>query len=351
MMPDMDIQEVAQRAGVSAATVSRVLNNSPKVRPETTERVRKVIRELRYVPNNSARSLRMGRTQLLGLIVSDINNPFFPELIQAFEECARERSIDIIFANTGYDPDRLAHCIQRMIERSVDGIAVFTSESNRRMFEFARDRRIPIVLFNQDGPRTSFNNIFVDHASGAREAVEHLNALRHRRIGFISGPDNFDSTRARYKAFLHAMKALDLPVNLRFIVKGDLHVDSGRLAMQKMLSLSPRPSAILATNDLMALGAMQAAHDAGLQLPEELSIIGFDNLPVCNMVTPALTSVDIPRRDIATHAFMMLLKSLENPAGEKLPTPRILTRLHIRSSTRPHAPIASIRRRRPTGYR
>jgi LacI family transcriptional regulator len=272
---------------------------------------------------------------MLGLVVSDINNPFFPQLIDDFESRARERGIDVIFSHTNYQADRLEHCIQRMIERNVDGIAVFTSEANRNAFEFARRHKIPLVLMNQDGQRTSFNNIYVDHNSGATEAVRHLHALGHRRIAFIAGPDQFDSTRARRRAFLTAMADCELTVRPEWIVEGDLHMAGGHLAMQQLLATSPLPTAILSTNDVMAIGALQAAHEAGLRVPSDLSIIGFDNLPVCSMVTPPLTSVDIPRREIAAHAFAMLLKAFEQETADKLPMPRVPTRLYLRDSTAP----------------
>jgi len=329
----MDIQEVARRANVSSATVSRVLNASPKVRPATAEHVRQIITELNYVPNTSARNLRTGRSKLLGLIVSDINNPFFPELIDDFEARARERNIDVIFSHTNYQPNRLEQCVQRMIDRNVDGIAIFTSETNREVFDFTHRQKIPLVLMNQDGPRTEFNNIFVDHDSGATEAIRHLHTLGHRRIAFISGPSGFDSTRARHQAFLAAMADCRLSIRDQWIVEGDLHMEGGHLAMQELLATSPRPTAVLCTNDLMAIGALHAAHEAGIVVPADLSIIGFDNLPVCAMVMPPLTSVDIPRREIAAHAFNMLLKAFEQTTPVKLPTPRIKTHLTQRSST------------------
>src|SRR5579875_3752208 len=145
----MSIQEIARLARVSTATVSRVLNQSPKVKPATTERVRAVIEAQHYVPNNSARNLRTGRTQLLGMIVSDISNPFFAEVIDSFENCARSRGIDVLFNHTGYQPARLEHCMQRLINRGVDGIAVCTSETNSSAFAQAARRHLPLVMMGQ----------------------------------------------------------------------------------------------------------------------------------------------------------------------------------------------------------
>ncbi len=328
----MDIQQVAKSAGVSTATVSRVLNASSKVRPATAERVRKAIEELQYVPNTSARNLRVGRSRLFGLIVSDINNPFFPELIDAFESQARAHGIDVIFTHTNYESQRLEQCLHRLVERNVDGIAVCTSETNRKAFEFAATRKMPLVLMNQEGKRTGFANIQVDHNTGALQAIRHLYELSHRHIGFLAGPQGFDSTRDRKRAFLHAMEHCKLRVNQNWIMEGDLHVQSGYDAMCKLLSMQRRPTAILSTNDMMAVGALQAAHAAGVAVPEELSIVGFDNLPVCNIVTPALTSVDIPRREIASLAFTALLQTTQQGYTNQLRA-TVRTRLIKRGST------------------
>lgn len=331
----MDIKEVARRANVSTATISRVLNGSTKVKPSTFERVKKIIEDIHYVPNTSARTLRVGKSQLLGLIVSEINNPFFPDLIDDFEARARERGIDVVFTHTNYQSDRLGQCLRRLIERNVDGIAICTSETNHAAFEFAARHRRPFVLMNQEGTHTPYNNIYVDHMSGAIEAIRHLHKLGHRRIGFIAGPDSFHSTRARREAFYSAMKMTRLPVNEHWVIEGDLHMGGGQAAMERLLGRTSRPTALFCTNDLMAFGALRAAHEHNIAVPEEFSIIGFDNLPVCEMVTPPLSSVEIPRRLIASHIFRMLLKAAAVPQGRKLPTPTIKTSLVLRASTAP----------------
>jgi LacI family transcriptional regulator len=331
----MDIQEVARRANVSTATISRVLNGSTKVKPSTFERVKQVIDDLHYVPNTSARTLRVGKSQLLGLIVSEINNPFFPDLIDDFEARAREHGIDVVFTHTNYQSDRLEQCLKRLIERNVDGIAICTSETNPAAFEYAARHRRPFVLMNQEGSRTPYNNIYVDHMSGALEAILHLRKLGHRKIGFIAGPNRFHSTKVRRDAFYAAMKTARLRVNEEWVIEGDLHVEGGQIAMEKLLRKSSRPTALFCTNDLMAFGALRTAHEQNIQVPQEFSIIGFDNLPVCDMVTPPLSSVEIPRRQIASHAFRMLLKAAASPQTRKLPTPTIKTTLVLRASTAP----------------
>jgi DNA-binding LacI/PurR family transcriptional regulator len=333
MLISMDIQEVARRANVSAATISRVLNGSDKVKAATRERVRKIIDDLHYVPNPSARNLRAGKSKLFGLIVSDINNPFFPELIDDFEGHARENGIDVIFTHTNYQSDRLDQCLRRLIERNVDGIAICTSETNEAALHFAARHHRPFVLMNQEGVRTPYNNIHVDHVSGAFEAVRHLTSLGHRRIGFISGPGSFESTRNRKEAFYDAMKRSRVRVDEQWMIEGDLHIEGGQAAMEQLLRKPSRPTALLCTNDLMAFGVLRTARDHKLSVPQDLSIIGFDNLPVCDLVTPPLSSVDIPRRQIASHAFRMLLKLTSSTQTRKLPTPTIQTSLVLRAST------------------
>ena len=200
----MDIQQVAKRAKVSTATVSRVLNDSPSVREKTSAHVRKVIAELHYVPNTHARSLRVGRARMFGLIVSDINNPFFPELIDAFEALAAQDGIDVIFMHTNYDPKRLQSCIRRMVERNVDGIAVMTSEVDEEALQLAPER-VPLVLMNQPGYSEQYRNVPVEYSTGFREALQHLRSLGHTDIGFISGPWALSSAKRRHQEWAKAI--------------------------------------------------------------------------------------------------------------------------------------------------
>ena len=334
----MDIQSVARLANVSTATVSRVINNSPKVRPETAEHVKRIIERANYVPNRSARSLRVRHSKLFGLIVSDVKNPFFPELIDGFEAMATAHQIDVIFTHTNYDIQRLEHCLRRMVERNVDGIAVMTSEIDRDALLRVKKLKIPLVLLDQSPADSTFPNVLTDFDSGFTEAVRYLQHLGHVDIGFISGPLGFDSVRRRREAFLHGMKTLRLKVRKQWIIDGDLHVESGQAAMAKLLGLPVRPSAIVTTNDLMAVGALQAAHRAGIDVPRDLSIIGFDDLPVAAMMNPPLTTICMSRHEIATRAFSSLLKASQGGPKGLPPKRDIRPRLIVRGSTAPPAP-------------
>jgi LacI family transcriptional regulator len=328
----MDIQQVAKRAKVSTATVSRVLNGSPNVREKTSEHVRRVIAELNYVPNTHARSLRVGRADMFGLIVSDINNPFFPELIDAFEALAAQHGIDVIFMHTNYDPKRLQSSIRRMVERSVDGIAVMTSEVDQEALAMAPER-VPLVLMNQPAYASKYRNVPVEYSTGFREAFDHLQSLGHTDIGFISGPLTLSSAKRRYEEWAAAMKRLKLPVRKEWVIAGDMRMESGERGMRELMSLARRPTAVLTSNDLMAVGALQAASHAGLRIPEDVSIIGFDDLPIACMVVPQLTTIQLPRREIASHAFSSLLQATRD--GIVAECELVHPKLIVRKSTGP----------------
>jgi len=331
----MDIQQVAKRAKVSTATVSRVLNRSSNVREKTSAHVRRIIEELNYVPNTNARNLRVGRTRLFGLIISDINNPFFPELIDAFEGLAAEQGIEVIFTHTNYDPRRLQNCVRRLVERNVDAIAIMTSEVDEQALQEATKVQLPLVLLNQRSLQDKYRNVMVEYSRGFQEAVEHLRALGHTAIGFIAGPSHLRSAQRRREAFCLALKRCSLEVCPEWIATTDLRVEGGKIAMQQLLALGHRPTAVVTTNDLMAVGALQAAHLAGVSVPKDLSVIGFDDLPIADMTFPALTTIRLPRSEIAHHAFISLLEGIRTT--KVTPCPVVYPRLIIRQSTAPVA--------------
>lgn len=332
----MSILEVAKRARVSTATVSRVLNGSELVRSVTTERVQKAIAELNYVRNSSARGLRMGRTHLFGLVISDINNPFFPELIDAFEGLAARQGIDVIFTHTNYDTKRLKQCIQRMVERNVDGIAVMTSEMDPEALWQAPANGIGLVLLNQPELQKTYLSVAVEYSRGFQEALDHLRSLGHKDIGFIAGPSMLSSSRRRRDSWESAMKRAKLRVRPEWVMEGDMRVEGGAEAMRKMVARKRRPTAVLTTNDLMAVGALETLSNAGVRVPEDMSLIGFDDLPIAGMVVPRLTTIRLPRNEIAARAFELLLQSVNG--NKKTSSAVIQPSLFLRNSTGP-API------------
>src|SRR5215467_8532992 len=329
----MNIKEVAKRARVSTATVSRTINNSAKVKPGTAERVRKAIEELNFYPNTHARTLVSGRSRMLGLIISDITNPFFPELVKSFEDQAVQRGKEVIIGNTDYNPKRMAGCIQRMVERKVDGVAIMTSEADPALMMELTRRNIPTVFMDTGKPGPHTANIRIDYAQGIREALQHLFSLNHRRIAFISGPMNLESAQRRLDAFISGMKARGIDLGSELVEKGDHRIEGGISAMRNLLRLRDRPTAVITSNDMTAIGALGTIHDAGLEVPRDLSLIGFDDISFANLTQPPLTTVRLSRSQLAITALAALEKLIrKEDVGDSDYT--IPTHLVMRGSTR-----------------
>jgi DNA-binding LacI/PurR family transcriptional regulator len=328
----MNIREVAKRAKVSTATVSRTINGSDKVKPATAARVRKVIEELNFFPNTHARTLVSGKSHILGLIISDITNPFFPDLVKSFEDEAVQRGKEVIIGNTDYNPKRMAGCIRRMVERKVDGVAIMTSESDPALVTELTRRNIPTVFMDTGKPGPHCANIRVDYGQGIQEAVEHLIALNHRRIAFITGPMNLASAETRCSTFVSSLKAHGL-FDQTLIEKGNHRIEGGAMAMRNFLRLPHRPTAVIASNDLTAIGALGALHEMGLRVPEDISLIGFDDIAFAHLTNPPLTTILLSRRQLATVA-LAALDGLIQGKKDSVVDLRIPTHLVMRSSTR-----------------
>lgn len=327
------IREVAKRARVSTATVSRTINNSNLVDPGTAARVMRAVEELNYYPDTHARTLVSGRSRILGLIVSDITNPFFPELVKGFEDLAVAEGYEILVSSTNYDCARMGVCVRRMLERKVDGIAIMTSERDAPLIEQLARRRIPIAFLDVGPQRKHFWNIEVDYGIGIGEAVDHLRELGHEHIAFISGPQALYSAQTRREAFLAKLKTAGRTGSEPNVVEGDHTVDGGLAAMQTLLAKEPRCSAVIGSNDLSAIGALRAIHRAGLRIPEDISLVGFDDIHLADFTEPPLTTIRLSRIDVATRAISWLIAEIEErQPPEKLASP-IETRLVIRQST------------------
>lgn len=304
----MNIREVARVACVSTATVSRTINGSDKVAPETAERVRNAIRQLKFYPNNNARALGSGRSSLYGLIISDITNPFFPELVRSFEEVAVQYGQEVLIANTNYDPVRMETCVRRMLQRKVDGVAILTSEMEAHLIDEFSIRSIPMVFLDMGVPSEGISNIVLDYAAGVDAAVEHLAELGHSDIGFISGPMSLTSAKIRLEAFIASLRRKRIRLHPGFIEEGDHRMGGGHDAMARLLSHPARPTAVMASNDLTAIGAMGAIFERGLSVPEDFSVIGFDDIDLSAFTQPPLTTIRVSRPDIARTAFRALFR-------------------------------------------
>lgn len=342
----MDIREVAKRARVSAATVSRTVNRVPTVDPQLAKRVWKVIDELGYYPNTQARALVSGRSRLFGLIVSEITNPFFPEIVQVFEEIAVEHGYEILLTSTVHDPKRMESSVRRMIERRVDGIAVMTfGMEERLLIDDPKLRNVPLVFVDVGprGPRVS--NIRIDYQRGIRQAVQHLAALRHERIAFISGPLRLRSAMARRRAFELSMREIGLTAKLALMMEGDHTIEGGMRTAGKLLASKLPPTAILCSNDLTALGVMHECYEEGIEIPRELSVIGYDDIRLARYTLPPLTTVRMSQSELARIAFHALLADVQRETPAEKGTEYVLeTDLVLRKSTALAAGRASVRR-------
>ncbi len=328
----MNIKEVARIAKVSTATVSRTINGSDKVSEGTALRVRRAIEKLHYYPDTNARALGSGRSSLYGLIISDITNPFFPELVKSFEDVAMRHGKEVLVANTNYDPVRAEHCARRMLQRKVDGVAIMTSEMHSSVLEDFHHQRIPLIFLDTARSRKNISRIMVDYKSGIEAAVEHLASLGHAKIGFIAGPSQYDSARIRQRTFVNTMRRKQLPVPGHFLQAGDHSIVGGYDAMTAMLNAGEAPQAVVASNDLTAIGALRAMHERGLRVPEDVSLVGFDDITVSSYTQPPLTSVRIPRDAIAETAFHALVQM---QTKHDFSIHHIRTELVVRQSTAP----------------
>jgi LacI family transcriptional regulator len=333
--PKIDIRSVAAHARVSIATVSRTINHVPTVDPALAARVWKAVGELNYLPNTQARALVSGKSRLLGLIVSEITNPFFPELIQEFEQAAVARGYEILIGSTNYETKTMEVCARRMLERKVDGVAVMTFGVEGFLLDRLIAEDIPLVVIDP-GARGHVSRILtVDYRAGIYEAVQHLAVLGHRHIAFISGPLRLRSAEMRKTAFLDCMRSTGLTVDPAWIIEGEHTLESGLEAMQKILALPKWPTAILCSNDMTAIGVQHALFEAKLRVPEDFSLVGFDDIHLAAYTIPPLTTVRMSCKDLAQAAVASLLKSTEeksSASGHARQT-MVSTRLIVRQTT------------------
>jgi len=330
----VDIRDVARRARVSTATVSRTVNQVATVDAQLAKRVWKAIDELGYYPNRQARALVSGRSRVFGLIVSEITNPFFPEIVQTFETLAVEQNYEILLTSTIHDPKRMELAVRRMIEGRVDGVAILTFGMEDELLEHLRFRNLPLVFVDVGPKAPRVSNIRVDYAHGIRQAVQHLAAMRHERIGFVTGPLRLRSAVARRDAFEASMREIGLQVRPEFVVEGDHRLEGGKLALQKLSKLREQPTALMCSNDMTAIGVMRQAFDLGIGVPQELSVIGFDDTRLADFMIPPLTTIQMSQAELATLAFNALLKEVKRDAPAPNGTEFVLmTQLILRRST------------------
>lgn len=325
------ILDIARRANVSITTVSRVINNSPhKVNQNTRERVLKIIKELDYRPNAIAKSLINKKTMSIGVIIPDISNPYYAEIVRGIQDLADQRGYTVLLQNTDRRKDRIIKYIYLLREKSADGVifsgGIIHEPDVLKVLKPIQDR---VVVIGRHP--VNFPSIRVDNINGAIEATQHLINLGHRNILFIGGPDKSTTAKDRLKGYLNVLKKLGDQDGKELIKKGDFTIMSGYTITKEFLLQKNRPTAIFAANDQMAFGAIKAIKEEGLKIPEDIAVVGFDNLPLSSYIDPPLTTVEIPMYDLGYTAMEILINLLSGKKVERIKL--FKTKLIIREST------------------
>jgi LacI family transcriptional regulator len=298
------MKDVARHARVSLSTVSHVLNNTRYTAPDTAQRVMRAVRDLHYQPNPHARRLALSRSDLVGLLVSEIANPFFPEIINGFQQGAWQQGYDMLLSHTENDSERTERAIRNLLASGVRGVAVMSSAVDLTAMERLRAAGIALVFYNLGPAQRLVSNIRIDYSLGIGQLVRHLIELGHRKVGIISGPASNRTAAALQRAMVKALTGHGLSPSI--VVESKHRVDGGAAAIRAVVAGENPPSAVMCGNDLIAMGAVSALEELGVRVPKNISITGFDDIFFSHLVRPPLTTVRIPREDLGRTAFEAL---------------------------------------------
>jgi LacI family transcriptional regulator len=342
------IKDVAREAGVSVGTASQALRTSPAVREETRRRVVAVAQRLRYQPSALARGLVTRRTHSIGLLISDIANPFFIWAVRAVEDVAQENGYNVILCNTDEDPAKETQYLRVLMEKRVDGIILATTAGSLQAVRDVRWRRIPLVLFDRELPRVPTDTVKVDSVLGGRLATEHLLSLGHTRIAIIHGPVVRSTGAERLQGYLDALRTAGVRHDPVLIREGNFKQDSGRDLTRQLLDVSPPPTALFCTNNLMTVGALQTLQERGVRIPSDLSLVGYDDMEWWTLTHPPLTTVGQPVYDLGREAMRLLLGQIDANRRQRPQRVILKPELLARESCGPPPAMASnAPRRRP----
>src|SRR5829696_17677 len=301
------IREVAESAGVSYATVSHVINNTRLVSQETRERVLAAMDALHYRPNALARSLRQGKTNTIGLVLPDSANPFFAEISRSIEDEAFKKGYSVFFCNTELDTQRELLYVDVLSKKQVDGIIFVAAGDQADSLDFLLRRSMPVVMIDRDVPKVQVDAVLTDNQLGGFLATRHLLELGHTRIACIAGPSSITPSAERITGYRNSLEEAGLAADETLILRGDYHAQSGMEMTHAILKMDPRPTAIFAMNDLMALGALRAAAEEGCSVPGDLAVVGYDDLELAHFTNPPLTTIAQPKKEIGAQAISLLV--------------------------------------------
>jgi len=328
------IRDVAARAGVSVTTVSHTLNGTRFVSEQAKAKVHEAAHALGYVPSEVARGLKHNTTRTLGMLVPNNSNPYFAEIIRGVEHHSYAAGYSLLLCNSNDDPQQQADHLRVLAERRVDGIVLVASGHDDAIIAVCKDLRLPLVLVDREIETIAADLIEVDHAAGGELATAHLLGLGHERVACIVGPSDLRPSHQREAGWRRALAKAGIVPRADEVVRGDFGPESGAAAMRRLLQSARRPTAVFVCNDMMAIGALHAAHEAGIGVPERLSVVGFDDIELAAYTSPPLTTVAQPKEAIGTGAAGLLLERLREGRVESRRTV-LQPALHLRASTAP----------------
>jgi LacI family transcriptional regulator len=326
------ISDVAKRAGVSPATVSRVIQGAQNVRPDTRARVERAIAELGYVPSAVAQSLRSKRTRALALVVPDITNTFWTTVARGVEDVAQEHDYAVFLGNTDEDPAKQLRYLDFLVSQQVDGVLIAPYASDARHLDKLRSRNIPTIILDRRIDGWDVDSVYADSLSGARALVQHLIGLGHRRIAMVSGPINTSTAEDRVAGYCMALTEAGIPIDPELIRRGEYRIVSGEDLTYRLLDAGLDPTAIFAANNALAMGVIDALAQRKLRIPQDIALVCFDDLPNTSHLFPFLTVVAQPVYDMGMHGAQLLLSRLESKAALQPRHVVLPTRLIIRHS-------------------
>ncbi len=333
-MDRVTMEDIAERADVSINTVSRALNDKPDVNDQTKKEILQIADELNYQPNRFAQGLRASKTSTLGVIVADIMNPFFSALLKGVEKAAREEGYSIIVQDTDEKYENEQSAIQTTLAEQVDGLLITPVQTNKQTIIDLKQSGLPFVLLGRHFNDLDTHYVVTDDVEGAYSAVNYLIDHGHESIGLVNGPPYISSSQERHKGYRRSMEEHGLPVNDAFIFKDTVTMEEGYDTGKKLISISPRPSAVLCYSDFVAMGVIKAARDTGLSIPEDLAVVGYDDISFATCLEVPLTTVRIPKKELGRKAFWVLRDLINGDDSEQeLKQVKLCTELIKRKST------------------
>jgi len=306
------MRDVARRAGVCVATVSRVLNENPSVSPELRARVLEAINECGYQRDRVARSLRVRHSQIIGLVISDIQNPFFTSVVRGVEDVAYESGYTVLLCNSDEDPDKERLYIDVMLAEKVAGVIISPTAETGNYARVLLEQKVPVVSMDRRMLDLDVDTVVVDNVAGAYQAVSHLLAMGHRRVAFIGGPLSTTTGRERLEGYQKALDNHGVPRDQNLIKIGGFKQQGGLELTCQLLAMAEPPSALFTGNNLLTLGVLNCLHEKGLSVPRDLALVGFDDMPWAQSLDPPLTAVAQPTHDLGRTAAELLLRRIAN---------------------------------------